>query len=478
MHLSLWAQEEYSLAPGKKIIITDATFKKGSAVIEESQRPAFARLAEYLKQRDHLNIEIGGHADNTGTEEQNVKLSLERAEAVREYLIHSGIAASRIRTRGYGSTYPIADNATEEGRTRNRRVEIIGLTAFSGKLLAGVDGTALAPDARITMLKPVVRVMPAWENTWHEATINQPLYEAFKISTDEGARADITFRNNSVLHIRDNTLVMIYGFSPQQRGLVSDDIATVHGQGTNVELTKGVLTFKLRDMRQSDTFSVKTRVSQIGFNTHSSDAAAKIYVDNRQRSIISVLEGQAYVKVTNNDPRIGQVLRVSEDFGIIVGDSLYAQENAYRLPPMPVLHEPIDRVELTEGSQSIRFAWESNGYPARLEVATNADFSEIVYNQVRRSPQAHVILPAGKYFVRLTSIDSIGFESKSLIRALVVEYPQSARITSHRFRYLELGLFIIGTAAVWAGILISKIVLVRIGVGMILAAILMLAFAS
>ncbi|MFY7998775.1 MAG: hypothetical protein ACOVSW_09265, partial [Candidatus Kapaibacteriota bacterium] len=62
--IPIFAQEEYNLRPGKKIIIADATFKQGSAVIEESQRSAFARLAEFLKQRGRLNIEIGGHADN------------------------------------------------------------------------------------------------------------------------------------------------------------------------------------------------------------------------------------------------------------------------------------------------------------------------------------------------------------------------------------------------------------------------------
>ena len=71
-----------------------------------------------------LVIEISGHTDNTGSDEINNKLSLERANAVKDYLLKGGIDTVRIRTKGYGKSKPKADNATEEGRQINRRVEI------------------------------------------------------------------------------------------------------------------------------------------------------------------------------------------------------------------------------------------------------------------------------------------------------------------------------------------------------------------
>ncbi len=70
-------------------------------------------------------IEIGGHTDSEGTEVNNQRLSLQRAQAVRTYLIGKGVAAPRLVAKGFGSTVPIADNATPEGRAQNRRIEFV-----------------------------------------------------------------------------------------------------------------------------------------------------------------------------------------------------------------------------------------------------------------------------------------------------------------------------------------------------------------
>jgi OOP family OmpA-OmpF porin len=69
-------------------------------------------------------IEIAGHTDSTGGTEFNQELSLQRAQAVRAALVERGVDPARLRAVGYGESRPIADNDTEEGRTRNRRVEL------------------------------------------------------------------------------------------------------------------------------------------------------------------------------------------------------------------------------------------------------------------------------------------------------------------------------------------------------------------
>jgi outer membrane protein OmpA-like peptidoglycan-associated protein len=71
-----------------------------------------------------VRVEIGGHTDNTGNAASNMRLSLARAQAVRNYFIGKGIAADRLTARGYGSTQPVANNATVAGRAENRRVEL------------------------------------------------------------------------------------------------------------------------------------------------------------------------------------------------------------------------------------------------------------------------------------------------------------------------------------------------------------------
>lgn len=78
-----------------------------------------------LKQWGNVKLEVAGHTDYIGTDEYNMDLSLRRADAVRNYLIDKGIAADRLTVKGYGESQPIADNETEAGRFKNRRVELI-----------------------------------------------------------------------------------------------------------------------------------------------------------------------------------------------------------------------------------------------------------------------------------------------------------------------------------------------------------------
>jgi outer membrane protein OmpA-like peptidoglycan-associated protein len=81
-------------------------------------------LAEVLRKYPSIDIIISGHTDNIGTEKYNQALSENRAKTVAEYLMKKGVAQSRISYIGFGSRFPVADNSTEEGRQKNRRVEV------------------------------------------------------------------------------------------------------------------------------------------------------------------------------------------------------------------------------------------------------------------------------------------------------------------------------------------------------------------
>ena len=72
-----------------------------------------------------VKFEIGGHTDGDGEADYNMKLSQDRADAVRTQLIAMGIDGSRLTAKGYGKTKPIADNTTEDGKANNRRVEFV-----------------------------------------------------------------------------------------------------------------------------------------------------------------------------------------------------------------------------------------------------------------------------------------------------------------------------------------------------------------
>jgi outer membrane protein OmpA-like peptidoglycan-associated protein len=113
---------------GEGIIIkfdSGILFDAGKADIKPDAETNLKNLASSLQKNTETNILIIGHTDNTGTQENNIDLSVHRAASVKDYLVNDGIEGSRMRIDGKAGTEPIADNSTEEGRTQNRRVEIV-----------------------------------------------------------------------------------------------------------------------------------------------------------------------------------------------------------------------------------------------------------------------------------------------------------------------------------------------------------------
>ncbi len=100
-------------------------FDTGKATIRPDSAGTLETAAAALKAVGNLKVEVAGHTDNVGTPEANQKLSQERAQAVMAALVGRGITANRLTAKGYGQTSPVADNRTEEGRARNRRVELV-----------------------------------------------------------------------------------------------------------------------------------------------------------------------------------------------------------------------------------------------------------------------------------------------------------------------------------------------------------------
>lgn len=101
---------------------SDISFDSGRSDLKPELRPVLDQFAQGL---DHtMNVRVVGHTDSSGSDAINDPLSVERARSVREYLASRGVASQRVEISGEGSRQPVADNATPEGRARNRRVEI------------------------------------------------------------------------------------------------------------------------------------------------------------------------------------------------------------------------------------------------------------------------------------------------------------------------------------------------------------------
>ena len=100
------------------------TFDVGSYTLKPQFRTTLDGIAQNLNQYPNSLIDVYGHTDSTGSDAFNQTLSENRARTVANYLSMQGVSASRVRSQGFGESMPVADNTTEEGRRRNRRVEI------------------------------------------------------------------------------------------------------------------------------------------------------------------------------------------------------------------------------------------------------------------------------------------------------------------------------------------------------------------
>jgi len=100
------------------------TFDVGSYSLKPEFRATLDKVAQSLRQYPDSLIDVYGHTDSTGSDAYNQTLSENRARTVANYLQMQGVNPARIRSQGYGETMPVADNATEDGRRKNRRVEI------------------------------------------------------------------------------------------------------------------------------------------------------------------------------------------------------------------------------------------------------------------------------------------------------------------------------------------------------------------
>lgn len=114
-------------------IPSDIGFDTGRSAIKSNFAPILTQFASSLNQNPVTTVTIIGHTDTTGSDAVNNPLSIDRADAARDYLVSRGVARTRIVTDGRGSREPVADNNTVQGRDKNRRVEIYVAEQVAGR---------------------------------------------------------------------------------------------------------------------------------------------------------------------------------------------------------------------------------------------------------------------------------------------------------------------------------------------------------
>ncbi|MGP5359736.1 OmpA family protein [Psychrobacter celer] len=128
-------------------------FELDKAIIPDANKALLDRAATIITEVPDMELMIIGHTDSQASDDYNIELSQERADAVKEYLVAQGVDASKLSTKGMGESEPIADNSTEQGRFRNRRIEFVVNDEFN---VASADaGTTISNDALDPDLNPL-----------------------------------------------------------------------------------------------------------------------------------------------------------------------------------------------------------------------------------------------------------------------------------------------------------------------------------
>ncbi|GGH15698.1 OmpA family protein [Silvibacterium dinghuense] len=136
-------------ARGLIVNMSDVLFDFGKYTLKPEAREKLAKVSGILLAYPGLTLQVEGYTDNVGSDEYNQKLSEQRADGVRDYLVSQGVAQGNISATGYGKTNPVADNSTAAGRAQNRRVQLV----VSGNAI-GVQQSAPTPGGDTTQQPP------------------------------------------------------------------------------------------------------------------------------------------------------------------------------------------------------------------------------------------------------------------------------------------------------------------------------------
>ena len=252
------------------------------------------------------------------------------------------------------------------------------------------------PDARLTDVQRTVQARAPQDPDWERARQGKELYRGWRVNTLERASADVTFQDGSLVQMRQNTLIIIYG------GVYRD----ARRKTTEASLERGTLRSRLSEFR----LEVKTPTAQAGLDGGSS----VLSVDEQGTSLLSNHDGgEAQFKV-----KTGEAVRVQPGFGSKARKDSPRPSKPKPLPPTPTWQGGLESIfsGIRADGGTVRGAWNpveaATSY--RVEIATNRKGGEVVVaTTVPSSVTSFEIhrLPEGVYFARVSAIDDEGFES-------------------------------------------------------------------
>lgn len=385
--VSVYGEEKIDftgLIKGDKIISPAGAYASGKAEFNSGYIYFLNKLGEFLKENDGLIIEIGGHSDNSGGTKINRRLSLNRAQKVKNYLLRkTGISGDRIVVKGYSSNFPIADNSTLKGKTKNRRVEIIALQ--------NVD-----PAGKLTYIRRDVFTKSPDKIDFIRATINQDLFHLYRVLTRKKSNANITFQDLSKINLGPQSLMIMYSILLRDLSLP---------RKKNIRLSTGGLRTKLEKLKGG--LQVETPSCVINSNS----VEILVGIDEKKMSALSVFDGKSEVKAQ------GKKVEVPGGYGTIVEMGEPPQQPE-PLPQAPRLMEPVESAIMLPGKPGIsetpvRFTWLRVEDRYHLQVAHDPGFEQIIEDMKVPGNTVTLSFGRGTYYWRAAAIDKRGIEGYS-----------------------------------------------------------------
>jgi outer membrane protein OmpA-like peptidoglycan-associated protein len=371
---------------GDKIEILERIgFLANNATILKRSKALLDQIASAIKESPHIVlVRIEGHTDDQGAEEANLKLSTQRALAVKQALVTRGVESARLEHEGFGSKKPRAKNDTEEGRAENRRVDFV---------VAKVNKEAATAGGNIALLlntKGTVGVDQP-NGLKGKATPGMNLPNASLVATGVDGTCEVNLPTSSRLQIRPSSQTKIWtrndGTTPSSR----------------VQVAAGSLWAKVAGPapgKEKEKFEVKTPNATISARGTEFTIGVEKNADGTYATQVSTLEGAVSVAV---GPK---VIEVPAGQGV---SSVGTEVKAPRaLPSMPTGLNPY----WGEFDKTVSFNWKSMpNVGFRVQVAADVGFTQIVRDQVVATP-AFSFTPgqAGSYFWRVIATDE-GLES-------------------------------------------------------------------
>jgi outer membrane protein OmpA-like peptidoglycan-associated protein len=135
-------------------------FDTNKAELRDADRPTLEQVVQLLRSNPDLRLSVEGHTDNVGQAADNKRLSQQRAQAIVDHLVAGGTARDRLLAKGHGMEVPVGDNRSEEGRAKNRRVELVKLPAGGAAATTPPAAPAVVPAAPAAQKAAVQVVSP------------------------------------------------------------------------------------------------------------------------------------------------------------------------------------------------------------------------------------------------------------------------------------------------------------------------------